>query len=476
MSKILWILNKYIGVDKSEEFYPPFLLRSQKELKKIGHELNFVLFSDLLANNELIKSKFIFKSENYLNLTENEIEIEAKRIEKDYNFTFKQAYFSDIVQTFKEQNHRKITVPEKYFNNLSFLVPRFLFLEELIISVDFDVIFSDTSPEVEMEFGRIIGNKFNKIVLKSGEGTALGKTILFRCFDFGKYSLVESNQNKFSDKEAESFCNDFIENERLPYIRKEKNIYSKSFKSRIINRLNKKDYLYLFKWPIIEIWRKLISMYYFIERTIFKPMLYDKFDPNIPYLFTGFHLNQESTMVLRSQPYTNQTVLVEMLSRTLPYNHVLYVRAHPHWPNRYSYKYLATIKKFPNVRLISDKISIHKIIKNSKGIITYNATTGIEALIYGKPVLSFASNIYISHHAVDYCKDLYKLGSKLTNLVNTKVNKSDTISFISKINRASIDFGLGSSLFLSKLDSRKKAFVFAIFLNKSIEQCLKNKS
>ena len=476
MSKILWIINKYVGGEKSEEFYPHFLSNTQRELEKKGHELSFVFFSNLLVNNEIISNKFVFKGEEFLSLTKKDIDIEAQRIEKDYEFTFKQAYFSDIIQVFKGQNNRKITVPEKYFKNLSFLVPRFLFLEQLITSHNFDVIFSDVSPEVEMEFGRIIGNKLNKIVLKSGEGTALGKTILRQSFDFGKDQLIEPHLNEYTNEEADIFCKDFKKNERLPYIRSEKNIYSKSFLSIILNRINKKEYTSFIFWPLKVVWRKLILLVYFIERKIFKPLIYDKFDPNVPYLFIGFHLNQESTMVLRAQPYTNQTTLVEMLSRTLPYNHILYVRAHPHWPNRYSYKYLAKMKEFPNVRLISEKISIHEIIKNSRGIITYNATTGIEALIYGKPVLSFASNIYKDHPAVDYCGDLFQLGSKLSKLVNTNVKNSDTISYISKINRISIDFLLGSSFFLSELDSKEKATVFSRFINLSIIWCINNKN
>ena len=155
MSKILWILNKYVGSDKSEEFYPHFLSNTQKELEKKGHQLSFVFFSDLLANSEDIRNKCVFRDGEFINLTKEGTDNEAIRIEREYGFTFKQAYFSDIIQVFKGQNNRKITVPEKYFKDLSFLVPRFLFLEQLITSHNFDVIFSDVSPEVEMEFGRI---------------------------------------------------------------------------------------------------------------------------------------------------------------------------------------------------------------------------------------------------------------------------------------------------------------------------------
>ena len=264
MSKILWIMNKYVGSDKSEEFYPHFLSNTQKQLEKEGHKLCFVFFSGLLASNEIIKNKFVFKNQEFSSITKKDLDIEAVRIEKEYGFTFKQAYFSDIIQVFKGQNNRKITVPEKYFKDLSFLVPRFLFVEKLMISHDFDVIFSDTSPEVEMEFGRIIGNKLKKVVLKSGEGTALGRTIIRRSLNFGKDQLVEPDMYKFSLNEAELFCKDFKKNKRLPYVRPKKNISSKPFVGKILERIKTKSFTGLVLWPLFFLRRNLISLFFFI--------------------------------------------------------------------------------------------------------------------------------------------------------------------------------------------------------------------
>ena len=472
---ILWIINKYVNGDMSQEFYPIFLANSQKELANKGYELSFVFFSELVANNHLNQNKILFRQENFNHLSKEEIEYEARRIEKEYSFTFKQAYFADIVQTFDGQDGRKIAVPKKDFNNLSLLVPRFLFLEKLIIDNNIDVIFSDVSPEAEMEFGRAIGNKLNKIVLKSNEGSALGKTVLFQSLGFGKDRLTEPQMRDFTEQDAEKFCRDFIENQRLPYIRSQKNLPDRSITGRLNKRLKEKDYLFFISWPFKFLWNKVLKFYYLIERKVFKPILYNSFDPDIPYLFIGFHLNQESTMVLRAQPFTNQTALVEMISRVLPYNYTLYVRAHPHWPDTYPFSYLAKMINLPNVKIISHEISVHEIISNSKAILTYNATTGIEALIYGKPVLSFASNIYKEHPAVDYCGDLFELGEKLTKTINSIVYKDDTFNFISKIKSVSISFLLGSNTFISEQDSKDKAIIFSDFLFKSIKWCEQNK-
>ncbi len=474
MSKILWIINKYVGSEESEEFFSDFLLNTQKELDKNGNKLSFVFFSDLLSNNQNISNKFVFRDQDFHYLSKKDLDIEAFRIEKYYDFTFKQAYFADIIQVFEGRSNREISVPEKYYSDLSFLVKRFLFLEELLSSQEFDVIFMDMSPEVEMEFARVIANKLNKIVLKAYEGSALGGTVLMQLFDFGKDRwVVTKGDTSWTKENIKSFCKDFIEKRRLPYEPYSVESPKKGFASRFLNALNRGSF---FKFPflLLRFFNGILRESFLIfEQEILKKGLYQKFDPKIPNFFMGFHLGQESTMGLRSQPFMNQISLVEMISRVLPYNHVLYVREHPHWPKTFSYTYLKAMKKNPSVKLISPKISIHDILKDTVGVITYNSTTGIEALLYKKPVLSFASNIYFNHHpGVDQCIDLYELGKKLSQLANREVAHEDTVNYIYKLKNNSLSFGLGSYNFYSEKDSKEKAISFSLFLEKSIKNTI----
>ena len=347
---------------------------------------------------------------------------------------------------------------------------RFLFLEELLSSQECDVVFMDMSPEVEMEFARVIGLKLNKIVLKSYEGSALGGTVLMQLFDFGKdHWVVTKGDTSWTKNDIKNFCKDFIENRRLPYMPYSVEAPKIGWVRRFWNALNETSF---FKFPLLllRFFNGIIGECFLIfEQEILKKGIYDKFDPKIPNLFMGLHLGQESTMALRSQPFMNQIALVEMISRVLPYNLVLYVREHPHWPRTFSYKYLKSVKKLSNVKLISPKISVHDILKNTTGVITYNATTGIEALLYNKPVLSFASNIYSDHHSgVDKCLDLYDLGKKLSQLSNRKVSHEETINYIYKLKNNNLSFGLGSYNFYSEKDSREKAIAFSLFLENSI--------
>ena len=471
-------MNKYVTGKDSQSFYASFLKYCQVEMKKVGYLLRFVFFSDLFRESVKTENDYFYNSNNF-RLSISDLEIEAHRIERDYNFSFKQAYFPDIIQVSKYQNGRKIHIPEKEFSNLDHLVGKFLFLEKTILHNDIDAVFCDQSPEVEMEFARAICFKHKRVFLKQNS-SFLGRNIIFQQFGFGKERLVEAVYDPdYTYEKAIAFVKDFVRNKRLPYERVRKHEVKNTLLRRVKNKVDNKNkvlFPYYAMRYVIRILKKMFFKFYLIIEEKIKKNFESKYDATLPYLFFGLHLNTESTVGLRALPYMNQTSLIESISRILPYGYYLYVREHPHWRRTFPVGYLAPLTKLPNIRLISANVSIHEVIKNSKGILTYNATTGIEALIHEKPVLSFAPNVYYGHHpAVDYCSDLFELGSHIVKLINTKVKKEDTYNYICKLFRISNNIPLMADTFLSDNDAKLKAIKFTRHLVTAIEICLADK-
>ena len=454
---VLWIVNKYVKVNDYEYFYFYFLHYVKLELLKNNIEINYITFSDNISDSPF--SNEILFYEDYTNIDSHNISEIALELEHKYKFTFKQSYFSDLLQTLKSR--REIDVPEDKFNKLSELVPKFLYLENLISNNKYDIIFSDVSPEVEMEFARILGNYYGVKVIKDNEGAFLGRSIFNKLLNFGEEELIEVDLGNGMPKENISyFIDNFIKNKDKPYLKRVFTTDNLTFKKKFLN-LVRYNNLYSF------LYGKLISFLHKIEHDIIKNFFIDKFDKSQNYFFLGLHLNQESTMSLRAQPFTNQVVLAEMLSRVLPANYLLYVREHPHWPETYKLSYLLKFRKLNNVRLISCDIPIHDIIEHSKGLLTYNATTTIESLMYGKPVLTFSSNIYYKYHAeVDYCNNMYDLGEKLTQLLFKSISKDETINYMFKLFNYSHVISLSSYSFLSIDDAYQKASLFSNYLKR----------
>lgn len=474
MIKVLWIVNKYVTFDIYENNYFIFLEKLQENLTKFNIELHYIFFNKNLKKKILNSNNHYYISSTENTLNKLEILEFGLQFEKKYLFTFKQSSFADILQNVSlHKNLRNIDIPSNLFNDFTEQILHFTYLEKIILSKNIDVIFSDVSPEAEMEFGRIIGQYHKKLVIKDYEGAFFGRSVFLKLNKFGSDEVIKCDLNPgFTNIEAENYIKDYIENKKAPYIYPKKTIDNKKIKLNLKNIINsisvKKIYYTLYK--------VFMNIFYSFEQNVLKKLYYDKYIINRNYFFFGFHLNQESTMVLRSQPFTNQTVLLEMLSRVLPLNHYIYVREHPHWRSTFSYKYLKKIKNFNNIKLISPDISIHDIISNSKGILTYNATTGIESLLYKKPVLSFASNIYMNQHpGVLYCNNLYLLGEYLVKLLKIEIDNNDTKKYIQNMQKYSYGFWLGSHVFISEFDANAKSEKFSIYLSDVVKNCLEKK-
>lgn len=461
---ILWITNKYVDGSSLSRYYPDFLKCVEENIATLGHQVHFVFFSD--AMSEKVKTKNNF---NYIprQIGTGNIRKTANQIENDYQFTFKQAYFPDLIQVSKSQDYRQIHLPETEFSDLKHLVPKFLYLNKIITQKKIDAVFCDQSSEVEMEFGRAICWKRKKIFLRQSD-SFLGRCVFYQQFAFGKERVaLPVLDRKTTRLWAKNFADDFVKNNRQPY--SPMSYLPADIKEYYLPRL-----LHFYRYPqYIKL--ALLKPYLFFEEKILKALIEDKFDPNKPYLFFGLHLPTESTVTLRSLPYMTQFSLIESISRVLPFGYYLYVREHPGFRQHFPFSYLKKIGNLPCVRLISSDIPIAKILKHSRGVLTYNATTGIEALMYGKPVLSFAPNVYHKlHPAAHYCSDLYELGAKLTELVNTSVERQDTYEYIYKMFRSTSKISICAGTFLSESDSANKAPVFVKELLASIDYCLKN--
>lgn len=463
MHHILWVTNKYVEGGSLSRFYPDFLMNVEKNIKKEGHKISFVFFTDAMRAKVKTKNNFFFERKK-INI--RNLEQKAQKIENDYQFTFKQAYFPDLIQVSKRQDYRKIHLSEKEFHNLNHLIPRFIYLERIIERDKIDIVFCDQSSEAEMEFARAICLKKNKIFLRQSD-SFLGRCLFYQQFAFGKERIVQPILDKKMTRNiAKNYVLDFVKNNRLPYLPKQ--CVAPNFAEFYLPRL-----LHFYRYPqYIKI--ALSKPWLLFEEKILKATLRNKFDPRKPYLFFGLHSPIESTIALRALPYMTQVSLIESISRVMPHGYYLYVREHPAWRERFPFLYIKTLKALPSVRLISADIPIAKILKHAQGVLTYNSTTGIEALMYGKPVLSFAPNSYYKlHPAADYCSDLYDLGMKLAKLIKTPVDKNDTYKYIYEMFRSSSEISIQAGTFLSSDDSASKALIFTSELLAAIEFCLK---
>jgi len=461
MVKVLFIVNKYVIFRNSQKFYPIFLKHLSDSLKEKNVDLRYVFFREDIENFFAASDDYFYKS-NIVSVNKEDVEKEANRIESAYDFTFKQAYYPEMLQASqftKQKDLRAIHLPEDVISDLDHLVDRFNFIENIILNENIDIVISDQSTDAEIEFARAICLKNNKLFFRIWPDF-LGKRSIHQELDFGKDKAVEAVYDPdFDYKKAEAFLDDYLDNERSPYPPAVFYHEPIPFQVRMKRYLNKESFNnFLFFKKLYGVFRNVVfKLFYCIER-FRKDLLITDYDATQNYFFWGFHKTTEATIAMRGLPYLTQTSLIESISRVLPYGYCLYVREHPVWRDEFKFEHLKKLSELPNVRVISTEVPIHTILRNSKGVITFNATTGIEALMHGKPVLSFSPNLYYPlHPSADYCSDLYELGAKLAKLLTMNVEREDTINYLQKMFQVTNDVPLEAEAFLSRKDAIEKA-------------------
>jgi hypothetical protein len=141
---------------------------------------------------------------------------------------------------------------------------------------------------------------------------------------------------------------------------------------------------------------------------------YDKFDPDVKYLYYPLTGQPEYATQVMSNMWVNQLAIVEALAKSVPVD----------WRVR-PFSFYKEIREYPNVRLIPIYIKNQEAVKNSQMVVTIGSTAGWEAvLFYNKPVINFSRALYNITGLSVQCSDL----TELSNLISDEYKRMKTIS------------------------------------------------
>lgn len=122
--------------------------------------------------------------------------------------------------------------------------------------------------------------------------------------------------------------------------------------------------------------------------------------PGEKFVFFPLHFQPELTTLILAPYAVNQIAVIENLAKTLPIDHVLYVKEHKASLGRRPVGYYRAISRLPNVRLLSPYLDSHKIINACSAVCVISSTVGWEALLYEKPVITIGDVCYNSFDLV----------------------------------------------------------------------------
>lgn len=90
----------------------------------------------------------------------------------------------------------------------------------------------------------------------------------------------------------------------------------------------------------------------------------------------------------------DQGALIELVANALPHGVHLVAKEHPLAVGRTPLGLLRRLSRLHNVRVVAPECNSHDLIRGADAVVTIGSTVGLEALLYGKPVLTIGDPFY----------------------------------------------------------------------------------
>jgi hypothetical protein len=191
------------------------------------------------------------------------------------------------------------------------------------------------------------------------------------------------------------------------------------------------------------------------EKAIRKMLPYTSVDElaNSQYAYYPLHVEPEIALSLFGREYLNQIELVRNIARSLPVTWKLVVKDHPAGVGRRNVKYYRKLLEIPNVFLADHYLESKTIIENAKMVFTVSGFSGFEAVLKGKPVITFGKVFYnmLPDTMVRNVLCLQKLSDVINDfLASYEYSPKEAVSLVAAIMRNSVRLDLYTQVLSKK--------------------------
>lgn len=167
------------------------------------------------------------------------------------------------------------------------------------------------------------------------------------------------------------------------------------------------------------------------------------------YVFFPLHKEPEIALQLYAKAYQNQIELIRTLSHSVPLGMEVVIKEHPRAVGWHSLKYYEKLLAIPNVRLVDPNVDSRMLIENSRLVATITGAIGFEALVLGKPVITFGEAAYnlLPRSMIRYVTDLEKLDLTIHSLLHDHCHsEEDLVRYIAAVLSQSVPVNFYTAL------------------------------
>jgi hypothetical protein len=160
------------------------------------------------------------------------------------------------------------------------------------------------------------------------------------------------------------------------------------------------------------------------------------------FIYFPLHIEQERSTLIATPFYTNDIEFIKNIAKSIPIDHILYVKEHPaqltrHWRDKTFYQ---EIIKIPNVIMIHPDVSSIDLVKNCSMVITKSGTVALEASFYQKPAITCADFDYTLLPSIERLEKMEDLPKLITNSLKKTIESKTLDEYVTFKNENTFEF------------------------------------
>ncbi|MDP3962364.1 MAG: hypothetical protein Q8Q03_00645, partial [bacterium] len=140
---------------------------------------------------------------------------------------------------------------------------------------------------------------------------------------------------------------------------------------------------------------------------------------NEKFVYFPFFSGEETSYLVNDHYYArHESSLIKEIADSLPVGYMLYVKEHPTNPGDFTLGELRQLKKIANIRILHPSHSSQQLIEKSKAVCVLQGTTGWEAFLSKKPVITLSKPFFAYSSLVYVITDIRDLSAIFWKALN----------------------------------------------------------
>ncbi len=157
---------------------------------------------------------------------------------------------------------------------------------------------------------------------------------------------------------------------------------------------------------------------------------YEPQPQNRPFLYFPLHVTDDYKIKRVIPHCVDQAALIEQVADALPQGYDLVIKEHPLSIGRNSVGLIHRLTRRENIRLVEPRTSSHGLIQRAEAVVVISSTVGLEALLYGRPVLTLGQPFYSGYGVTLDVDSFRELRAKVMELLEFQPERERILQFL----------------------------------------------